>query len=565
MDPNKPLKEFTKEEWGKFLFAEGIEKGYKVFSSNEWLTYDGIIHRFNRLWLNRDVTTLKPKLQQEINSLLIESECNACYGQRLNPLILSSKINNLSIGDYMNLEITDLINELSSLKSDIGGKLIQQIIKSLQSLEDVGLEYLTLGRSSLNISGGEGQRLKLVKHLGSSLTDMTFILDEPSVGLHPKDIERLNKLLRFLKEKGNSVLVVEHNRDIIKLADHIIDLGPLAGSEGGNIVYQGNYKGLLESNTVTGKILNRKIVVKNPHNKGLSYFNFTSGPVHNLKSLDIRIPKNVLTVISGVAGSGKSTLLTEVIKKQYSETILINQKLIGVSSRSTPATYTKIMDIIRNLYSKENNVDKGMFSFNSIGACPVCKGKGQIVPDMVFADPVSITCESCKGKRYSEEALSYTYKEKNISDILELTIMEALSFFDQVTIKNRLELLYQIGLGYLTLGQPLSTLSGGEKQRIKISSELSKTSQLYLMDEPTAGLHIHDVELLLQLIQQLVDNGNTVILAEHHLDVIAYADWNIDLGPEGGKNGGKILFQGHVEELINCKESYTGQYLKERL
>lgn len=565
LDPNKPLKDYSKEEWGQFQYGEGIEKNHKVFSSNEWLTYDGIISRFNRIWLNRDISKLKPSLQKEIRELLISSPCEVCNGQRLNLQVLSSKINKLSIGDYMSLEITELIKELTQIKSEIGISISSQIIKVLNRLNDVGLSYLTLGRESTSLSGGEAQRIKFVKHLGSSLQGMTFILDEPSAGLHPMDIERLNSILIQLKEKGNSVLVVEHNHDVIKSAYQVIDMGPLAGNMGGHVMYQGDYNGLLKSETITGKSLREPLTFNTIPKIHNMYYRLDTEGVRNIKKTHTLLPKNALTTITGVAGSGKSTLLMNVLLPRYPKAITIDQKLIGVSSRSNPATYTGIMDIIRNILSKENNVPKGMFSFNSIGACPTCNGKGEISPDMVFADPISIICEDCNGNRYNQEALSYMYKEKNIAEILKLTIDEAINFFTHPSIEKKLDLLNKVGLGYLTLGQPISTLSGGEKQRIKISSELSNSGNLYLLDEPTIGLHIDDVKKLFSLITTLIKNNNTVVVAEHNQFMISKADWVIDMGPGGGKYGGTILFEGTPEDLLSAKDSYTGKYLKKRI
>lgn len=447
----------------------------------------------------------------------------------------------------------------------MGRALAEAALQGLKRIVDVGLGYLNLGRSSETLSGGEGQRLKLVRHLGSSLTNLTYILDEPSSGLHARDIDRLNKLLVSLKDKGNTVLVVEHDRNVISIADEVIDIGPLAGRDGGQVVYQGSFEGLLKSDTVTGKALRQKPLINKQPRKAKGRFSIIDAKANNLKNISVDIPAGVLVIITGVAGSGKSTLLTDVFIKQHSDAIVVDQHLIGANARSTPATYTGIMNSIRKLFATENNVDSGMFSFNSTGACPTCQGKGEVLPNMVFADPIAILCEDCGGKRYSREALQYIFQGKNIEEVLKLTISEALEFFKQKNILNKLNVLEAVGLGYLTLGQSVSTLSGGEKQHIKLSSELHKSGNIYVMDEPSTGLHVTDVAKLLELINTLVNNGNSVILAEHHLDIIAASDWIIDMGPDGGKDGGQIIFEGTVTDLLNCKESYTGIYLRDSL
>lgn len=530
-DADEPLKNFTQQQWNHFLYGVGHEMRVKVNGEN--LSYDGLIDRFNRLWLNRDISTLKPKLQREVQSLLIEKVCPTCHGQRLNQEILASKIDGLSLGDHMDLEIIDLIEVIKKITDPIGQPIAQKILEHLHRIDDIGIGYLTIGRTTSSLSGGEGQRLKLIRHLGSSLTNMLFILDEPSSGLHPRDIYRLNNILFSLRDKGNSVLVVEHDRDVIAHADEIIDVGPLAGQHGGEVVFQGSFQKLLTSHTVTGESLKRKPILKVKREHFKTYLDVVVTQKNNIQQVKTQIPFGGLTVITGVAGSGKSTLLSEGVIKNHPKAIVIDQNLVGSSSRSTPATYTGTMDIIRKLMADHNQVNMGLFSFNSTGACPVCQGKGEILPDMVFADPVAIQCESCHGTRYSNEALSYTYQTKNISDILTMTIDEALDFFQQPNIQNRLFSLKDVGLGYLTLGQPVSTLSGGEKQRMKMASELHKDGQIYIMDEPSTGLHVSDVDILLQLIQRMVANHNTVVIAEHHLDVIAAADWVIDMGPEG--------------------------------
>ncbi|WP_121966653.1 excinuclease ABC subunit UvrA [Myroides sp. N17-2] len=567
-DNDKPLKDYTEKEWFDFLHGSGFKvRTEKLHEPNPEdqglpLEYHGIYERFNRLWINRDISKLKKSFQKEIEGLLHEDVCPKCKGQRLNEAALASKINGYSIGDYFDMEIDDLIPIMNEINDYIGRVLAERTIIGLKHIADVRLGYLNLGRNSATLSGGEGQRLKLVKHLGSSLTDITFILDEPSAGLHAHDIDRLNKMLLDLRDKGNTVLVVEHDRNVIAMADEIIDIGPLAGRDGGRVVYQGSFKGLLKSNTITGQALSQKAVLNTLPRIAQDKFKIYNASSNNLKNISLDIPKGVFVTITGVAGSGKSTLLMDVLRKNNPEAIVVDQRLVGANSRSTPATYTGVMDNIRKLFADANNAPVGMFSFNSIGACPVCQGKGEILPDMVFADPIAIQCEECAGMRYSQQALQYTYKGKHIVDVLNLTITEALEFFDVKSIYHKIEIIEAVGLGYLTLGQSVSTLSGGEKQRIKLASELHKKGNIYIMDEPSTGLHVRDVAQLLELINTLVNNGNSVVVAEHHLDIIAASDWIIDMGPEGGKNGGEVVFEGTPMEIIEDQKSYTGQYLR---
>lgn len=560
-DNDKPLNQYTEKEWHDFLHGSGIKVQVEKEPSPP-IQYDGLVDRFNRLWLNRDISKLKKNLQKEIQELIHEATCPVCHGHRLNEKALASKINGFNIGDYFSMEITDLISIMQQIEQPVGKALARASLDALKRIVDVGLGYLNLGRSSETLSGGEGQRLKLVRHLGSSLTNITYILDEPSSGLHARDIDRLNKLLLNLRDKGNTVLVVEHDRNVITLADEVIDIGPLAGRNGGRVVYQGNVDGLLKSETITGQALRQRPILNTKARKSIGTFNIEKASVNNLKNISVKIPTGILVTITGVAGSGKSTLLTDVFIKQYPQAIVVDQHLIGANSRSTPATYTGIMDPIRKLFATENGVDIGMFSFNSTGACPTCQGKGEVLPDMVFADPIAMLCEDCEGKRYSSQALQYKYQGKNIEEVLNLTISEALEFFQQRNIRNKLELLDAVGMGYLTLGQSVSTLSGGEKQRVKLASELHKSGNIYVMDEPSTGLHITDVAKLIELLNTLVHNGNSVIVAEHHLDIIAASDWVIDIGPDGGKDGGQIIFEGTPSDLVKNDHSYTGIYLR---
>lgn len=489
--------------------------------------------------------------------------CTACGGSGLNPAALASRINGYNIVDYNDMQVSRLIPVLEAIEDPLGASLAQQICVGLQAMVRVGLGYLTLSRRTDTLSGGELQRLKMVRHLGSSLSNITYIFDEPTAGLHPSDVKRICDLLLQLRYHHNTVLVVEHDKQVIALADHIIELGPRAGSGGGKVVFQGTPKELCSAETLTAEVLRERVTLNDTPLPWTESFPVSDANVHNLKNVAVAFPKGVLTAVTGVAGSGKSSLTCCALLDRYPEAILISQAPVGTTSRSTPATYTGAMDEIRKVFARENGVSAQWFSFNSKGGCPVCKGKGEIMPDVAFADPVAITCEECGGRRYNPTALSYTYQDKTIEQVLALTVTEALSFFTQRQICEPLQLLQAVGLGYMTLGQPLSTLSGGEVQRLKLASELTKSGNIYIFDEPTTGLHRNDVQLLLKLLRQLVDQGNTVIVVEHRLEVIAQADWIIDMGPGAGDRGGSVVFTGTPRQLLDCRESETARFLRE--
>jgi excinuclease UvrABC ATPase subunit len=427
---------------------------------------------------------------------------------------------------------------------------------------DIGLEYLCLDRETDTLSGGESQRIKMVKHLGSSLVDVMYVFDEPSIGLHPHDVHRLNEMLLKLRDKGNTVLVVEHDPDVIKVADHIVDIGPQAGRQGGKIVFEGSWAALLNADTLTGKYMKQPVPIKANVRSASGKLAITRAHANNLQNVSVDIPTGVLTVVTGVAGSGKSSLIHQSFLPQHPDAIVIDQSAIGVSSRSNPATYTGIMDDIRKDFAKANKVSPGLFSFNSKGACENCQGLGVVYIDLSYFDEVKIPCEVCGGKRFKDEVLEYKLHDKSISDVLNMPIQEALGYFDHKEILRKLQALNDVGLDYLTLGQPLSTLSGGECQRIKLASELHKQGTIYVLDEPTVGLHISDVSHLLAIINRLVDDGNTVIVIEHNLAIIKNADWIIDMGPGGGNKGGKVVFEGTPQELVKAKGSLTGEYLR---
>ncbi|MCD8357371.1 MAG: excinuclease ABC subunit UvrA [Clostridia bacterium] len=562
---DKKLKDFTEEEWKAFRIGPDEPLVMDFIRNNTGqvskLPYEGIVSRFNRLYLNRDISKLKKSVQDEAMKFIRRGPCPACGGCGLNPKALESKIDGYNISDYTDMQISDLIPVLKRISSPLGKSIAVQILECLQHMVDVGLGYLSLSRRTDTLSGGESQRLKMVRHLGSSLSNLTYIFDEPTAGLHPADAQRIGRMLQNLRDNHNTVLVVEHSRQMLELADHIIELGPLAGAQGGQIVYQGTLDGLKARNTLTANSMCSKIRINTnplPWSEG---FRLEHANINNLKDVSVTIPKSVLTAVTGVAGSGKSSLICQEFTSRYPDAVVIDQKPIGISNRSTPATYTGVMDVIRKLFSKENDVSAQWFSFNSKGACPVCKGKGEITPDVAFADPVAILCEECQGRRYNPTALSYFYQEKNIEQVMALTIEQALEFFKQPKIHTRLQCLIDVGLGYMTLGQPTSTLSGGEIQRLKLASELHKQGNIYVLDEPTTGLHNRDVETLLALLRRLVEQGNTVVVVEHRQELIAAADWIIDMGPEGGNKGGEVIFTGTPEELLLCERSLTGKYL----
>ncbi|WP_010677725.1 ATP-binding cassette domain-containing protein [Bacillus timonensis] len=561
-DPDKPIKDYSEEKLHLLLY--GPPEGEKVYApfhtkngpqDHEW---DGLLPRFKRLYINRDISKLKEVSQEDVFEVSTQSLCPTCQGSGLNPKVLECRIDGLHIADYDRLELPELLEELTNIKDPMGESIAQQAIPHVKQLVDMGLGYLSLSRKMGTLSSGEAQRVKIARHLGSSLNNITYIFDEPSAGLHPEEVDMLIQMLKRLKSQYNTVIVIEHNLSVIKIADQIIEMGPGAGVNGGEVIYQGTVDGLKNSPTATA--LNHKLKInKNPRDRK-SYFTINKASNNNLKNISVQIPKNVLVSVCGVSGSGKSSLLLEAFANKYPETIMVGQGSIGISTRSTLATYMGIMDDIRVILSKETGQPPGLFSFNSLGACPICKGKGIIAPDVAFADPVTIPCETCGGTRYSDVALSYRYQNKNIVEILELTIDEAIHYFTIPKILKRVHTLKEVGLGYLTLGQTTSSLSGGEIQRLKLASHLQKEGQIYLLDEPSLGLHTEDNEKLLDVFQNLVNRGNSVIIIEHNLNFIAASDWVIELGPGGGKQGGQLIFEGTPEEMLQA-ETTTAKWV----
>lgn len=556
---DKKYKDFTETEKNILLYG-AYEKGGERISKQ----VEGISVYLNRTLIKRDNSELKEPSLKKLASLIKEDICPVCGGKRLNEKTLSCKVAGYSIYEMCEMEFTRLREVLLGIEDKRATTIIEELVASLDRMIDIGLPYLNMSRESSTLSGGEAQRLKLVRYMGSSLTGMTYIFDEPSTGMHPRDVHRMTRLLKSLRDKGNTVLLVEHDKDIISIADEVVDVGPLAGKNGGKILFQGSYEQLLVSGTLTGNALREQTLVKENPRIPKEFLPIVDANIHNLKHVSVDIPLHVLTVITGVAGSGKSSLIRDVFAKTYEDkVVLVDQSPVTATGRSTPATFLGFFDEVRKLMAAENGVDAALFSFNSKGACPVCNGRGVVITELVFMDPVTTVCEACEGKRYSEEALSYRYHGKNIVEILEMSAEEALVFFaDNRKISKIVKAMVEVGLPYLSLGQPLSTLSGGERQRIKLARHLDKKGNIYVLDEPTTGLHASDVKNIMKLLEGLVNRGNTVIVIEHNTDVMKQADYIIDVGPDGGTMGGEIVFTGTPKEMIEKAETITARYLR---
>ncbi|MCW5876020.1 MAG: excinuclease ABC subunit UvrA [Anaerolineales bacterium] len=556
-DNDKKLADYTKEELDLLLHGKGRKVNMGGFNA----TYEGILLKFTNSYIKRDLKALSERTQKQVAPYLHEGPCPSCNGARLNKSVLSCKVNGYNIAELAAMEAGELLGLLKDIKEPAAKPLVDSLTERLQNVVDIGLGYLTLNRETDTLSGGESQRIKVVKHLSSSLIDMIYIFDEPSVGLHPRDVHRLNELLQKLRDKGNTVLVVEHDPQVIEVADHIVDVGPQAGSQGGEIVYEGSYAGLLKADTITGRFLKKTLPLKDEFRQATGQFELNNVSVNNLKNVSVGIPAGVFTAVTGVAGSGKSSLINQAFVEQHPDAIVIDQSAVGANSRSNPATYTGIMDDVRKAFAKANGVNAGLFSFNSKGACENCQGLGVVYTDLSFFDVVKSPCEICRGLRFKDEVLAYKLNGKSIAEVLEMTVRQALEHFDQPEITRKLQAMSDVGLTYLKLGQPLNTLSGGECQRIKLASELHKEGSIYVMDEPTTGLHMSDTANLLAIINRLVDGGNTVIVIEHNMDVVRNADWVIDMGPEGGSRGGQVMFEGTPAELKKAKGSITSKYI----
>ncbi|MDU1277492.1 MAG: excinuclease ABC subunit UvrA [Clostridium sp.] len=558
-DNDKKIKDYTKEELEKFLYGESHKIQIDETGTTN-ITYEGLMNKFNRLYLGKQGDTSEAT-KKKLSKLLIEDKCPLCQGRRLHQRVYDCLINGYNITDLTSMQIDELVKVIKEINEPEAEPLIKGIVEKLNNIIDIGLGYLTLDRETSTLSGGESQRIKMVKYLNSNLIDLMYIFDEPSVGLHPRDVHKLNDLLIKLRDKGNTVIVVEHDPDVIKIADYIIDVGPRAGRYGGEIVYEGSYENLLTSGTLTGNALNKALTIKEKVREHKGYLEVVNGNRNNLKNVSVTIPKGILTLVTGVAGSGKSTLIKYEFLKQNKDAVLIDQSHVSANSRSGLATYSGIMDNIRKAFSKVNNVNVSLFSSNSEGACENCNGTGVIETNLAFMENIKSTCDVCEGKKFKKEVLDYRFQGKNVIEVLEMSVTEAIEFFDIKSIKTKLQSIEDMGIGYLTLGQTLDTLSGGECQRLKLASELHNKSSIYILDEPTTGLHMSDIEKFVNIIEGIVDSGNTVIIIEHNIDVIKRADWIIDMGPEGGTRGGEIIFEGTPKELCNCKESLTAKYI----
>jgi excinuclease UvrABC ATPase subunit len=561
-DPDKKLSDYSDEDLDQLLYGKARKVKMDFAGKATNITVEGVIEKFTNKYIKQDVKTKSERTQQTVAPFMTEGPCSSCHGARLSQAALGCKINGHNIAELSSMEVGHLIRVIREIDDAAAVPMVKSLTERLQHLVDIGLDYLTLDRETDTLSGGESQRVKMVKHLSGSLVDVTYIFDEPSVGLHPRDVHRLNELLQKLRDKGNTVLVVEHDPDVIKVADHIVDVGPYAGSRGGTIVYEGSYSGLLESGTLTGTHMKRQLQLKQDCRQPSGKLSIRNANLHNLQNVNVDIPTGVLNVITGVAGSGKSTLINDVFLSQHPDAIVIDQSAIGVSTRSNPATYTGILDDVRKAFASANKVSPSLFSFNSKGACENCQGLGVVYLDLSFFESVKLPCEVCGGKRFKEEVLEYKLNGKSIAEVLEMTVEQALEFFQIKEVVRKLQAMNDVGLNYITLGQPLSTLSGGECQRIKLASELHKKGSIYVMDEPTTGLHMSDIGHLLEIMNRLVDAGNTVIVIEHNLEVISQADWIIDMGPDGGSKGGQVVFEGTPQEIIHAEQSITGKYLR---
>ncbi|WP_031023963.1 ATP-binding cassette domain-containing protein [Streptomyces sp. NRRL S-1314] len=562
-DPDKPIREYTKKERHDFLYREPTK--VKIGGAN--LTYEGLIPKLQKSMLSKDRESMQPHIRAFVDRAVTFTTCPECDGTRLTEGARSSKIGGISIADACAMEIRDLAEWVRGLDEPSVAPLLTALQHSLDSFVEIGLGYLSLNRPSGTLSGGEAQRVKMIRHLGSSLTDVTYVFDEPTIGLHPHDIQRMNGLLLRLRDKGNTVLVVEHKPETIAIADHVVDLGPGAGTEGGTVCYEGTVEGLRASGTITGRHLDDRASLKDTVRKPTGALEIRGATANNLRNVDVDIPLGVLTVVTGVAGSGKSSLLHGSIPADQG-VVSVDQAPIRGSRRSNPATYTGLLEPIRKAFAKANGVKPALFSANSEGACPTCNGAGVVFTDLGMMAGVSTTCEDCGGKRFDGSVLEYRFGGRDISEVLGMSVTEAEQFFREG--EARLPAAHEIvrrmadvGLGYLTLGQPLTTLSGGERQRLKLATHMGDKGGVYVLDEPTTGLHLADVEQLLGLLDRLVDSGKSVIVIEHHQAVMAHADWIIDLGPGAGHDGGRIVFEGTPAELVAARSTLTGEHLAE--
>ncbi|MGQ0840986.1 ATP-binding cassette domain-containing protein [Actinokineospora sp.] len=561
-DLDTPLADYGDAEMEQLLHGKGGKIEWSGAGGSGSSEYEGLVDKFTRLFIKKDVNTMAEKNRETVMRFVSYAVCSRCQGSRLNQAALGVEVHGYSIAQLSAMQLSDLLPILTGIADPAAAPVLASLTTRLRHLVDIGLGYLSLDRETMTLSGGESQRVKTVRHLSSSLIEVMYVFDEPSVGLHARDVARLNDLLRELRDKGNTVLVVEHDPDVIAVADHIVDIGPHAGARGGQIVYQGSLADLRQADTLTGRCLRRQEKGKTDYRSPTGRLTITDAVANNLKKVTVDIPTGVLTAVTGVAGAGKSSLVIQAFQEQHPDAIMINQAAVTASSRSTPATYIGIMDEIRKAFGKANKVSAALFSFNSKGACATCQGLGFTQTDLAFLDPVKTTCEDCAGKRFRAEVLAHTLRGKSISDVLALGALEAVDFFAGAKFAPILDAMVEVGLDYITLGQPLSTLSGGECQRLKLACELHKKGSVYIMDEPTSGLHMSDIDRLVAIMDRLVDQSNTVVVIEHNLDVVKNADWVIELGPGAGRDGGQVVFEGTPRALAAADGIATAAYLR---
>ena len=557
-DNNKKIKNYTEEELNLLLHDNGSSPIKPTIKWPKTAKYIGIIPRITKNFIEKD----NNKYSTSLKRILEVNECPSCRGTRVNDLVRSAMINGKSIADCVTMSISELIQFIRRITSPNVKIILDDLIKKLNSLVNVGLSYLFLNRPTSTLSGGESQRIKMTKHLNSALSDVLYVFDEPSVGLHPEDLHGISKIIKELKNKGNTIVLVDHDPDIIKIADHVIEIGEGAGEQGGSITFEGTYEELLNSNTITGKELSTNLVINSERKNFNSYYTLNNVNLHNVTNVTIKIPKQALTVVTGVAGSGKSTLIRHLFKRKYSEASILDQSKINGSIRSNALTYLNVFDNIRNLFARNSGKSPSFFSYNGKGACPICNGKGYIKTDLAFMGDVEQVCEKCHGKRYNDEALSIYWEGLNIYDALQLTAVRASNFFKDGSLIKVMQNLIEVNLGYIKLGQSLDTYSGGELQRLKIAKLVCQNkSNLIILDEPSTGLHESDINQLLILFNKLMKKGNTLIILEHNLKIMSEAQWIIDMGLGGGSLGGTVLFEGYPSDLVRVKESYTAKYL----
>lgn len=563
-DNDKKLKDFTGKEWETLLYAPEHKPKHPHKEWGKTVKYEGIVPRIEKAFLKKDSKENITR-KDALKNIVITKTCPFCQGKRLNEKILSCKIQGMNIADCMALSVDELLEFISSLDSGAYEVIIKELSAKLQNIITIGLQYLTLDRSTNTLSGGESQRIKMVRSLGNSLVDLLYIFDEPSIGLHPKDLQNIITIIQQIRDKGNSVLIVEHDPDLIKMADRVIDIGPGSGRNGGEVIYDGTFRNLKKSAGKTGSYFAKKPSIKQEFRKPDGYLEIKNANRYNLKNVTVNIPIGIMTVVTGVAGSGKSTLINRILPELYPDVTIIDQSLFAASARSNLLTYLGISDIVRKLFAQSNHVSDRLFSRNSEGACKNCKGLGIEKIDLAFMDDIEQPCEVCGGSGFDTDVLQYTYSGKTIAEVMSMTVSEATDFFKEELVLRNFDLLIQLGLDYLTLGQRLDSFSGGERQRLKLTRELKNTNQIIILDEPSTGLHPSDTQKLLTFFNGLADQNNTLIVIEHNIDIISQADWIIDMGPGAGKFGGEVLFEGTPVELLKNKISFTAEFLRKHI